>query len=52
MFRIAISMLLPICLAGCVSISSSDPTPPQHTTVVTPAPAQGGSTTICSPNPC
>lgn len=47
--RIAILLLLPVSLAGCVSISSSDPNPPQSSTVVTPA---GSATTVCSPAPC
>ena len=50
MSRLAVILMLPICLAGCVSFSSSDPNPPQKTTVVTPAP--GTTTTICSPAPC
>lgn len=48
--RIAVLLLLPISLAGCVSISSSDPNPPQSSTVVTPA---GSGTKVCSsPGPC
>lgn len=47
--RIAVLLLLPVSLAGCVSISSSDPNPPQSSTVVTPA---GSATTICNPGPC
>ncbi|KWR86907.1 hypothetical protein RN01_01385 [Cupriavidus sp. SHE] len=50
MSRLILILMLPICLAGCVSFSSSDPSPPQKTTVVTPAP--GTTTTICSPAPC
>ncbi|GJG98030.1 hypothetical protein [Cupriavidus pauculus] len=49
MSRFAVLLLLPMVLAGCVSFSSSDPNPPQRTTVVTPPP---GSTTVCSPGPC
>ena len=50
MSRLIVILMLPIYLAGCVSFSSSDPNPPQKTTVVTPAP--GTTTTICSPAPC
>ncbi|RZT39437.1 hypothetical protein [Cupriavidus agavae] len=48
--KVAVLLLVPVLLAGCVSFSSSDPNPPQRTTVVTP-PA-GSSTTVCSPGPC
>jgi len=41
-------LLLPLALAGCVSFSSSDPNPPNKTTVVVPQPG----TTVCSPGPC
>lgn len=47
--KIAVLLLVPIWLTGCVSVSSSDPNPPQRTTVVTPAP---GTTTVCNPGPC
>ncbi|WP_404994626.1 hypothetical protein [Cupriavidus pauculus] len=50
MSRIVLLSMLPMILAGCVSFSSSDPNPPQRTTVVTPPP--GTATTICSPGPC
>ncbi len=45
MSRFVIPVLLAIGLAGCVSVSSSDPNPPQRNTVVTPG-------TTCSPAPC
>ncbi|WP_423200153.1 MULTISPECIES: hypothetical protein [unclassified Cupriavidus] len=47
--RLLLLLLVPAALAGCVSFSSSDPNPPNRTTVVTPAP---GATTICAPGPC
>lgn len=50
MIRFAVLLCLPLWLAGCVSVSSSDPNPPQRTTVVTPAP--GSATTVCNPGPC
>jgi hypothetical protein len=31
-----IALLAPFALAGCLSFSSSDPRPPDHTTVVVP----------------
>ncbi|CAB3773471.1 hypothetical protein LMG29542_07252 [Paraburkholderia humisilvae] len=31
-----IALLLPLVLGGCLSFSSSDPRPPDHTTVVVP----------------
>ncbi|WP_420994739.1 hypothetical protein ACKI2N_021440 [Cupriavidus sp. 30B13] len=46
---IVVALLLPLVLAGCVSFSSSDPNPPNKTTVVVPP---AGSTTYCSPAPC
>lgn len=42
-----IALLLPLALGGCLSFSSSDPNPPQHTTVVVPQ-----SATVCNPSPC
>lgn len=48
MSRFALLLLLSVSLCGCVSISSSDPNPPQSSTVVTPA----GGTTICNTAPC
>ena len=36
--RLALALLLPLVLAGCLSFSSSDPPPPaSNTTVVTPS---------------
>lgn len=32
-----IALLLPLTLAGCLSLSSSNPSPPNNTTVVTPS---------------
>jgi hypothetical protein len=37
--RIALAILLPIALAGCLSFSSSDPPPPRTVYVPVPAPA-------------
>jgi hypothetical protein len=35
--RLALTVLLPLALAGCLSFSSSNPSPPaSNTTVVTP----------------
>jgi hypothetical protein len=31
-----IAFILPLALGGCLSFSSSDPRPPDHTTVVVP----------------
>jgi hypothetical protein len=38
--RVAFAIILPILLSGCLSFSSSSPSAPPQTTVVTPAPAQ------------
>lgn len=36
--RVALTaVLLPLALAGCLSFSSSNPSPPSNTTVVTPS---------------
>lgn len=48
-----IAIMLPLALGGCLSFSSSDPSPPPRTTVVVPA--QSTVTTpapVCSPAPC
>jgi hypothetical protein len=34
--RLILSMLAAVLLAGCVSLSSSNPSPPAQTTVVVP----------------
>ena len=49
-----IALLLPLTLGGCLSFSSSDPSPPQHTTVVVPPQSNVVTTPgpVCSPTPC
>jgi len=53
-----LALFLPLLLAGCISFSSSDPNPPQKTTVVTPPNSTTvvtpppNSTVICTPAPC
>ena len=39
-----IAVLVPLALGGCLSFSSTNPSPPANTTVVVPQ----GSTTTCS----
>jgi hypothetical protein len=48
-FARSLALLPVLALAGCVSLSSSDSSPPPnaHTVVVPP-----GSTVICTPGPC
>lgn len=46
-FRVA--LILPFLLTGCLSFSSSAPTPPNKTTVVVP---QQGAPTDCATQPC
>lgn len=42
-----IALVLPLALAGCLSLSSSHPdNPPPNTTVVVP-PNNGGTTVVC-----
>ncbi|CAG4895231.1 hypothetical protein R69919_01980 [Paraburkholderia gardini] len=36
-------------LSGCLSFSSSDPSPPNRTTVVVP---EQSPATVCNPSPC
>lgn len=49
-----IVLLLSLTLGGCLSFSSSDPSPPQRTTVVVPPQSNVVTTPgpVCSPTPC
>jgi hypothetical protein len=49
LFAHSLALLHLLALAGCISLSSSDSSPPPNShTVVVPA----GSTVICTPGPC
>jgi hypothetical protein len=46
-----ITLVLPLALAGCLSFSSSDPSPPQRETVVVPQSSTVPPGTTCT-TPC
>jgi hypothetical protein len=46
-FRVIVLLFLP-AITGCVSLSSSNPSPPNNTTVVVPS----DSRLVCNPGPC
>jgi hypothetical protein len=47
-----IALLLPVTLAGCLSFSSSEPSPPERTTVVVPQSGTVTTTPGCNTTPC